>query len=191
VGKITHSALGREVFGLFDEIYIKTKKTAEKGDKFYVIRKQGKVRHPLTGRYLGYLVRVLGVVEVDESGRKDLRARIVESFENMNAGDVLDGYYELEPPVSAGEPRKPQVEAAVVALNRLKEISGGHEMVFIDKGSNDGLMEGDVLMTLMPGTDDMANGLIQIVNMRKTTSLALVLSSETTIGEGDEVVGAQ
>jgi LysM repeat protein len=190
-GEITGSAIGREVFGLHDEIYVKSTTPSKKGDRFYVIRNQGKVKHPVTRKYLGYQVRVLGTLEVQESGTEGLKARVVESFEGIVKGDVLDRYYELAPPFTAGDPRKPQVDAVVVALNYLKEISGGFDLVFIDKGRQDGLLEGDVLMTLMPGTDDKSNGFIQIVNMRDTTSLALVLKSEITIGEGDEVVGVR
>jgi LysM repeat protein len=73
-GKITGSVVNtdRIIFGQHDEVYIKTKSEAESGDKFYIIRNEGRVYHPLRIMgSLGYLVRVMGVLEVREEGTND------------------------------------------------------------------------------------------------------------------------
>jgi LysM repeat protein len=188
-GEITGSPYGRFSFGQFDDIYIRSESPVQKGDKFFVIRKGARVRHPETRKKLGYLIRVIAIIEVDEAGSSGLKARVTSAFENIAIGDVLDDYYEVVPPFSTGEPRKPQVESMVIASSYMKAISGGLELIFIDKGRKDGLRESDMLMTLLPGTDDSPNGIIQLVNLRETTSLALIVSSEMHIEKGDIVTG--
>lgn len=190
-GEVTGAVSKRTIFSQYDEIYIKSKSAVQRGDRFYVIRSKAEVKHPVSGDDLGYLVRVIGIVEVEEAGTEGLKSTIVEAFENINAGDVLDDYYEINLPFSTGEERRPQVEAVVIAARYMKEMSGPNELIFIDKGKNDGLREGDMLMTLVHGTDDRQNGVLQLVNVRDTTSLALIIKSTINIGRGDIVTGLQ
>jgi LysM repeat protein len=190
-GEITGASVDRTIFGKYDEIYIKSVDAAQIGDKFYVIRNEGKVKHPVSGDNLGYLVRIIGVVEVEEAGTEGLKAVIVESFVNSIVGDVLDNYYEINLPFRTGEERRPQVEAVIVATRHMKELSGKHELIFIDKGRNDGLRESDLLMTFVRGTDDRQNGVLQLVDVRDTTSLALIINSKIDIRIGDIVTGLE
>jgi hypothetical protein len=190
-GRITGSPRGRKQFGQFDDIYVKTTRPAVPGNKYYVVRshENKKVKHPITGEKIGYLWRVLGIIEVQETGTKRLKAKVIESFDALILGDRLDYYYEVVPPIQTGEPRKPQVTGHVVASKYMRGISGQFDIVFIDKGIEDGLKAGDVLMTLLKGTDDRRNATIQIVNLRRATSLALVIASEDEIRFGDVVQG--
>jgi LysM repeat protein len=190
-GEITHSYLGRKIFGPKDELYVKTSDPAEVGDRFYVIRNEAEVRHPNTGENLGYLIRVLGTLEVQESGTSGLKARVIESFDRIDVGDALDDYYEIETPFSAGEPRKPDVQGVVIASKYMRNISGSFDLVFIDRGSAHDLRMGDVVMTLARGTDDRINALMQLVNIRETTSMAVILHSETEVVHGDLVTKVQ
>lgn len=188
-GEITGAASERQIYGLDDKVYVKTREAVEAGDKFYVIRKEALVEHPVTEKKLGYLVRVLGTLEVTESGTSDLKAVVIESFDFMKPGDYLDRYYEVFPPLQTGEPRRPQVKALVLTARNLRALNGTFDVVFIDKGKEDELMEGDVLMTLVHGTDDMRNSVIQLVNLRDTTALGIIMESENEVRRGDVVEG--
>lgn len=190
-GEITGSVLDRVIFSKYDEIYIETKSEAQSGDKFYVIRNEGRVNHPSRIGSLGYLIKVMGIVEVEEEGTEGLKATVIESFGSVNKGDVLDNYYEVDLPFSTDDVRRPQVDAVVVASRYMKELNGKDELIFIDKGMNDGLRESDLLMTLMRGTDDRQNGMIQLINVRDTTSLALIIKSKIDIKIGDIVTGLE
>lgn len=188
-GEITGAASARQLYGLDDDIYVKTREPVEAGAKFYVIRKEKLVRHPVTEKKLGYLVRVLGSLEVRESGTRGLKAVVLESFDFMKPGDYLDPYYEVFPPLRTGEPRRPQVGAVIIAARNLRALNGIFDVVFIDKGKEDDLMEGDVLMTLVQGTDDTRNSVIQLVNLRNTTALGIIVESESEVRRGDTVEG--
>lgn len=188
-GEITGSAINRTMFAENDEVYVKTREEAEAGVKFYVLRKGKKVQQPVTGRNLGNLVSVVGTLVLEESGRKGLKARVLEAFDSIKTGDVLDRYYEIRPPFAGGEARRPEVEAVVVAAKYLRTINGTFDVVFIDKGRDYGLREGDIVMTLFPGTDDMRNSVIQLVNLRRKTALGVIVKSEWEVKKGDIVVG--
>jgi LysM repeat protein len=190
-GTVAGSPLGRTTFGVQDRLYVDTVKPVDVGTKFYVIRRESVVRHPETGKRVGTLVSVLGTLEIREAGTKNLKATVTEAFDQITVGDLLDYYYEIEPPFLTGEPRKPQIDAVVVASRYMRKISGFYDMVFIDKGKRDDLKEGDMFMTLLPGTNDTRNAFIQLVNLRHETAMALVIESENEVKHGDEVEGIQ
>ena len=78
----------------------------------------------------------------------------------------------IENAFTTGKARRPDIDATIVTSPLRKMVSGGFELVFIDKGSKDGILAGDVFSTLMPNTDDSVNGLIQIL---KAPSLVMAL----------------
>jgi hypothetical protein len=189
VGEITGNAYGRITYGTSDEIYIKTRNRAKVGQKFYVIKKVDEVRHPINKQLIGWLVQVSGVVETIESGTRGLRAMVIDSNDAIITGDTLDHYYEVSDPFIVGEPRRPQVSGHVIASEDMRDLNGTYDVVFIDKGRDNGLRLGDVLMTLHEGTDDKMSAVVQLVNVRKETSLGLLIKSVSEVQKGDVFKG--
>jgi LysM repeat protein len=189
-GEITSSFTGREQFGQGDEVYVKTAEHTVEGKKFYIIRNEAKVVHPVTKKKLGFLIRVRGTIMVDEAGTSGLNARILEMFNSIDIGDTIVDYYEVDVPFIVGDLRKPDVDGVVIASNYMRQLSGSHDVVFIDKGRADNLRDGDVVVTLMPGTDDRKNATMQLINVRETTSLAIIYSSNLNVRIGDIVTRA-
>jgi hypothetical protein len=188
-GEITGSPTARAMFGKDDEVYIKSARPAAKGDRFYVIRNTGSVKHPVTGDWLGYLVNLLGVLEVEKVDADVVTARVTETFDAVRTGDVLDAYYDMEPLVLSEPPRMPQVEGAVVASKYFRVLNGMFDVVYLDRGRDDGLLAGDMLRTLAPGTQDRPNGLMRIISLRETTSTAVLVRSDVEVRAGDRVSG--
>lgn len=188
-GEISGSPSARALFGTGDEVYIKSAQPVTVGQKFYVIRNTGSVKHPVNGDWLGYLVSVVGVLEVEKVGDEKVTARVSASFDAMKTGDVLDAYYEMEPLVLDDPPRKPQIEGAVVASRYFRVLNGMFDVVYIDKGKDDGLLAGDALMTVARGSEDRPNGLMRIINMRDTTSTAVLVNNDVEVRSGDRVSG--
>lgn len=184
-GKVTGSPDGRFTFAQFDTIYIKTNRRASVGDKFYVVKKEARVKHPVHHKPIGFMAKVAGVLEVQEAGRKGLLAEVVESFEVIEPGDTLDYYYEISPPYLLGAPRRPQTTGHVVASNYMRTLNGTQDIIFIDKGRDHGLRMGDVLVTVKRGTDDRLSSVVQLVNLRKGTSLGVIIKSVSEVKPGD------
>jgi len=186
-GEVVGSPGRRIALGVDDEVYVSVADSPKAGDKFYVIRRAEKVRHPVTNKKMGYLVRVMGVIEITRVGQKDVTARILRMFDDVQVGDYLHRYYEVEPLIFTGEARKPEVEGVVVASTDMRLLNGMLEMVYIDRGAEDGLMPGDVIAALAPGTPDRANGVLMVVGAKEKTSTLVVLGSIYDVGLGHAV----
>ncbi|MBI4824078.1 MAG: LysM peptidoglycan-binding domain-containing protein [Nitrospirae bacterium] len=188
-GEITGSPLEANYFGANDSVYIKTIGDVKKGDRFFIIRKGEKVKHPHTSILIGFMVEVLGTLEVEEITVDGVKARIKEAFIDITKGDTLDTYTDIELPYVIGEPRKPQLDGLVVATKYNRSLSGQLDTVFIDKGKNDGLEPGDLLVIVASGSKGRTNAIIQIIQARESTSSAIILESILEVNIGDAVIG--
>lgn len=190
-GSISGSPTGRTMFGLNDFIYIKTKTPANKGDKFYAIRSEGYVKHPTTNKKIGHLITVLGIIEVIGEEDSSTKALITKSYKESRKGDLIDNYYDVEPVIDEAQPRTPDISALVIAIQQMKLTSGQADIVFLDKGSKDGIELGDLVKVISYDTKNKSRttGTIQIINVKDKTSTAIVKESESIIRNGDVVKG--
>lgn len=184
-GSVQGDPLGRIIFGLHDVIYIETKVHTEKGQKFYITRKMTEVEHPVTKEDYGWAMKVIAVVEALESGDDELKAKVIENFDSIQPGDLLDPYIDVFIPFAPSDPRMPEFTGHVLRSGYTRFLSGGYDVIFIDKGSEDGIEVGDIFITLMQNTNDTVNGVIQIINVRHHTALAVVQKSRQQVVKGD------
>lgn len=187
VGKITGSPTGRGLLGKDDYAYIDIPATI--GEKFYVIRSAGKVTHPESNDMVGYLVEVLGIVEVVGQDGDETKVKIITSYSDILTGDVLDNFYEIEPPLAIENPRKPDINGYIVTTRHLRLVNGIWDIVYIDRGKKDGLEVGDLLATILSGKHRVINGVIQVINLRESTATTIVRKSNDMVTKGDIVAG--
>jgi hypothetical protein len=186
-GEIIGSPGNRIVLGNGDEAYIRGAETLKVGDKFYIVRNTGIVRHPDTDEKMGYQIRILGILEVERVGIADITARIIRGYDDIEVGDLLDNYYEVEPVFLTSKAREPEIEGFVVASTNMRLLNGLLDVVFIDRGRKDGLEPGDMFATLAPGTPDRANGVLRVISMRDETATIVVLTSIWDVGIGHDL----
>lgn len=91
--------------------------------------------------------------------------------------DLLDNFYEIEPPFEIDRPRKPAISGFIVATKHMRTINGTWDIVYIDKGIKDRLEVGDVLRIITSGELHKPNGIIQIINLKDSTATAIVRTS--------------
>lgn len=181
VGNIS-GAPDRILFGNNDIVYVKIDKPVKVGERFYVIKAGGLIRHPVTNKKIGYLVEMSGVVEIIRLENRDILAKITEMFDDMQSGDLLVPYYEINPPLTTGEFRKPDITGYVVASRYGHLGNAKLNIVYIDKGLKDGVDAGDIVKTVNIIDDHkVTTGSIQIISCQDTTSTAIVL--ENHLGE--------
>jgi hypothetical protein len=178
----------RSAFGKFDLVYLKLEEDAAVGDKYFAIRNIKKVYHPHTNKFMGYQIRITGILEViGMDGReKDVpKAEVASSFENLAVGDGLIPYEEIEPPVVPETERSPIIDGYVVEsyMNSLM-ISRG-DIIYLDKGNDDGLEVGDTFYALFQRPVERVIGKIQVFALRPTTSSAIILETQREITIGD------
>ncbi|MGD2080074.1 MAG: LysM peptidoglycan-binding domain-containing protein [Nitrospirota bacterium] len=186
-GEIVGSPGRRIVLGNDDEVYITGAEAPRVGDRYYILRGTNEVEHPEDYSDMGTLVRVRGILEVTRVGERDVTARIERTFDSVTIGDRLERFYTVPSVILTGEARQPDVEGLVVASANMRVLSGMLQFVYINKGKNDGLMPGDMIATLAPGTPDRANGVLRVISTRDETATLIVEKSLFDVSIGDKV----
>jgi hypothetical protein len=87
--------------------------------------------------------------------------------------------------VAEESPRKPDIQGYVVATTLLREFNSALDVIYIDKGRDDGIQVGDMFRTINLGDIKTQNGFIQIINAQDATSTAVVRKSTLPIGKGN------
>jgi LysM repeat protein len=185
VGKVEDSPSGRALFGDNDSVYITVDHPVQVGDKFYVIKVSGPVKHPITGRKVGYIVMVRGVLEITNIDRGDTLAKISKSFGQIDTGDLIEPYYEIEPPMTDGHFRTPDIDGVVLAGTRGGILQSMLDIIYIDRGCKDGIALGDMFMTLEVGNHAVPNGVIQVISCKDHTATALIKNNSSPITPGN------
>jgi len=180
-GSIIGAPTERTGFGNNDYIYIRSLNPVKKGDKFYAIRPPKKVKHPETGKMLGYLVEITGVVEVIGKESGEIKAMIPLSYAEIYEGALLIDYYEMEPPFFVEKPRRPEINGYIVA-SKESLIS---VIVCIDKGKKDGIEVGDLLGIISRSKYDTPNGYLQVIRTQESTSTAVIRKYVKEVLVGD------
>lgn len=186
-GKITGSPDERALLGRGDYAYIETADPVKAGDKFYIIRSMGKVRHPETGEMMGYLIDVPGIVEVVGKESGEAKVKITASFHEVLVGDLLSDFIEIEPPFLVDNPRTPDISGFIVATKQRRILNGQLDIVYIDKGRRDGVEVGDLIGTVSVNKYSIPNGYIQVISTKEKTATAIIRKCNKEVTTGDKI----
>ena len=155
-GKIDGHFSGRTLYGNNDDVYVKLVGDAKPGDRFYIYHSvQKEVRHPATGKMMGFIVEPVGILDIIKLEQGQVIGRIVQTFTEIVAGDFLYPYFEAKPPVIEQPFRRPDINGYIVACRTIKtgkweDWAVTSDIVYIDRGSSDGLKPGDLIGTMSP-----------------------------------------
>jgi LysM repeat protein len=144
-GKIVGSKEEKLMLGTLDEAYVQFKKERpfQVGERYTIYRPTQPVRHPLTGKYLGHMVEIFGEGEVRAvTDGKIARVALVDSINPIERG-FLVGPLKREFKVVQPVADKSDMQALVVATLLPHELLGAEDLVFIDRGKDDGVEIGN------------------------------------------------
>jgi hypothetical protein len=185
VGRVGDSPSGRTLFGDEDSVYVTVDHPVQVGDRFYVMEVSAPVEHPVTGKKVGYVVMIRGIAEITKIYRGETLAKITKSFGQINTGDRLEPYYEIEPPMTDGHFRTPDINGMVLAANREGIFQSKLDVIYVDRGCKDGIEVGDMFMTLDVGTHAVPNGVIQVISCKDHTATAVIKDNSAPIIPGN------
>ena len=185
IGKILDSPSGQTILGIDDIIYIAVDRPAKVGDKFYVIKASDEVDHPITGKNVGYVITIAGIAEIVEIKHGETTAKITKCFRDIDKGDRLVSYYDIETPMTTGDFRNPKINGTIIATSNQMVLQSMLDIVYIDKGCQDGIEAGDIFRTFAVGAHTVPNGTIQVINCREHTATAIVKYSSTAVSPGN------
>lgn len=185
MGTILGSPSEHQLLGRYDRVYV-TDNGANKGKKFSLFRKIKKINHPVTGNYLGTLYEILGSLEVTEHRNGANAAKIIDSYNYIEPKSILGEYSELEAVLVSEKPRTPNISGYIVETKELKWNIGVHEVVYLDRGADDGLAVGDVLSISKPEKRFYGEkiGKVQVIKTTPSTTTAVILQSTEEFHRG-------
>jgi hypothetical protein len=181
VGKVKFADRGRNLFGESDTVFLDLDSDAALGDLFLATRKVKNVKHPHTGEGLGRQIRVTGLIEVIGFENDTPKAKIIEMFDQVKEGDSLIVYNGSKPPVKTDTTRTPDINGYIIATRMDNSMAVEDEIVYLDKGAEEGLMAGDVLSI----QDNTPTGTLQVISTKAHTAAAVILQVQQEVRIGD------
>ncbi|MGZ6080189.1 MAG: LysM peptidoglycan-binding domain-containing protein [Myxococcaceae bacterium] len=196
-GTLMGSFAETEMLSTYDVVYLdfKDRSAVLVGASYVVFRPQQKIYHPRSGKFLGYLMQIVGTVKVNGTREPKVRAVVDRAFDDLRRGDRIGPAKErLVDTVNA-------VPNAVTLQNLT--VVGDHNRVLIDAGSAQGVQLGNVFtiirqtdpITSGVGVDPSANqdlslpvedvGRCMAVDVRETVTTCQILRSVRELVAGD------
>jgi hypothetical protein len=192
--RITGSREEKTILGFDDivNISIKSKEDAAIGEKFIIYRTLDKVKHPRTGRYFGRLVKILGILQLTEKGSgSSYLGRITLSFDFAEEGSLLTPYQEPALLYNTGQAKSKELSGYILEVTDTRTINGQVDIVYLDKGSADGVEPGDRFVVYGALTDKTypkkVIGEAQVFLVKNHTSTAVVRKSSDALAKGDRI----
>ncbi len=213
-GSLAASFEEKEMLSSYDTAYVRYKGDApvKPGEKLLIFRPDGEIVHPLTHRKLASQTKTVAVAQVISVKGDLATVSIGQVWEEIGRGDLIRPWTPQENRV-APRPNRADVSGVLVAaVNPGLSTFGEYNEVFIDKGSADGVEEGNTFAVVRRGdglsnelvtksmaegeggkvaqkekTPDENVGLLLVVNAREHLSTAIVIKSVRELKAGDQV----
>ncbi|MBI5885607.1 MAG: hypothetical protein HZB85_03375 [Deltaproteobacteria bacterium] len=203
-GTISASKDGKNYMNEGDVVYISLKngdqaaESVKVGDKYSIFVTGRKVKHPVTGDNLGYMIDILGSLTITGAD-KVIEGVIGKTYKEIELGARIRPYM---PPIKEVEITKAETSAEGVVVAGLEgiEFMANSDIIYIDKGAKDGLKKGNVLTVYRKAVKAMDPykgkkfmlppeeiGKLVVAQADETTSACIVIGSTTSINRGDLV----
>ena len=166
------------------------------GDIYAAIAVGDQVKHPDTGKNLGVVVRVKGVLRVISAGDRQARCQVAENFDPMEVDDHVMPYrISRGPRFDAWVKPEVSINGTILAIHEPMLSIHINDILYLDKGSVDGVRPGDRFVIY--GRKDSENatgqrnplGEIQAINVMANETAVIVVSLKGEhIEVGDRVV---
>ncbi len=181
----------------FDHVTVRPERglVFKPGDRLSAMTVEDRVRHPDTGEDLGYVIRIKGILDVVSVERGLARCRIVENFDPIDEGDLIrPSVMSTGPLYDAWVRPDRDLTATIIARNEpMLSIHLG-DILYIDKGSEGGVLPGDrfTILDRGEGADDLNAGAVlgevKAVNvMPRETAVSVLSLKDHDLDLGDRV----
>jgi hypothetical protein len=178
------ASFDQEVF-----IVVRSRETVNAGDRFLIYEVVHDVKHPITGKYVGKLYKVNGILKVTGTKEKNVYiARITLSFDAAVRGNLLAPYQEPTLTYPSAQKQTKNLAGHILEVTDRQSFVGQTYVVFLDMGKEDGVEPGDrftVLSEPSPLTGvrrPIAE--VQVYVVKARTATALVRKSADAISKG-------
>jgi chemotaxis protein MotB len=184
----------RMILGRYDVFYLRLKDPSDVavGDLFTVYKRTRKVFHPATGKYMGYLINRLAIVQVVQVDKELTTARAIRAYGSAGPGDPVMKFSASMLSASdepAAVPPSEDISGLVVELQADIGLTlvAQRNIVYLDRGSQDGVKAGDRmdLVRYGGGLPPRQVGEVKVLSTEGQSATALVTKSTSRILRGD------
>jgi len=197
--RLVGAELEREHLGQGDVVYLNLGRNqgVRPGEEFGVRRANGMVSHPVSSARLGTYVRRLGRIRIIAVQEETSTGLIMESCEDLRAGDELVSWEEIPVPMMSRMPSFDRYDVTpsggsqghVVATRDSIIAAGTGHIIHTDLGLQSAVEPGEVL-TLFRDNGDLPRlmiGQAVVLTVETTTSTAKITRAVRETGVGDRV----
>lgn len=205
VGIVVGARDDRELIGQDETAYLLPQNGSQPhvGDRYALYRVVRKVYHPKTGKYMGDLIRILGLTEVIGANprEKTVSAKVLISYDSIQKGDSLMPVPVQEPSSDETAPSEPSsnpLQGFIVEVKENRVSQSQFDVVYLDRGRQDGVRSGDRFTIVREGEKTAffspgkgvrlprrIIGEMQVIAVQDVTSTAKVVQSTEVIFKGD------
>ena len=202
-GKVEAAFEEKLMLATLDRGYARFERKApvQPGETYIVYRTVRPIRHPVTNELFGYQTQVLGTARVVAVDDKAATVEIVSAYDPIERGALLGPWTQKPFRPVAARPNARELDGRIIGepvsvLTQLAE----HQLVFVDRGSADGVEAGNSLQVVrsgdLYGRDPSAApwdptlpkervGDLLVIDAREHVSTALVTRSRVELLVGD------
>jgi hypothetical protein len=188
-----------------DETYARFKGSVpvKKGEAYVIYRTEREIRHPVTNDVFGYQTVVVGAGRVTAVDAKAVKLVITQTFEPIERGALLGPWSERFVKQVVRRANSASLTGTIIGANiEILTQLGEHNVVFLDKGKNDGVEEGNLFKVVRAGDpyggpqdraewdDDLPKedvGDLLVIDVKDHASTALVTRSLVELYVGDRI----
>ena len=200
-GSIMSNPDNKRLLGAGDLVYVNVGSNlgVKQGDLFTIFRIVSEIKHPRPPYHVvGHRVVNLGELKIGQVKENVADARIINSYREIQDSDRIAPF---TPPLSQEIPyaaNQIALEGYILANKNDTVSMGKDEIIYVDKGAQDGVLRGNVFEVYLPGETkldaasgqqvvlpDQVIGELLVVDPRPTSSVTLSVKSvrEFTPGE--------
>ncbi len=193
---------GRSIFGEHDIVFVNlgSNSGVKQGDQFTIYKKDKKIYDPESGDFLGYRIKVLGILQITKVEEAVSTATIIHSNEEIKVLDKLVPYEPGTKTIDLTLAANP-VKGYIVCGKQALTLYGENDIVYIDRGSDDGVQAGNTFVIYKdrkpvedPATGDTLHlpkeilGKLLVIKVQGNTATAIITKSVKEINLGDKIL---
>jgi LysM domain len=186
---------GKSIFGYDDIVYVSMHDadSVKIGDKYLIYTTLHRVKHPITYKIFGKLIKGLGLLQIiaKDPDAKVLTARITLSFDAIEKGNMLTPYQEPVAVYNSSQKKSKDISGYILDVTDKRSVNAQTDIVYLDKGNADGVEPGDSFLVYeepdKKGFPRKVVGEVQVLLVKEHTSTAVVKKSAEPMGKGNAV----
>lgn len=198
-GRIVDAVDSRLILGTGDKVFLEMDDLdgTIPGTRYYVYQTGDKITHPVDGRDIGYKIVELGTLEVVDVHDEVASGQIVTAVREITRGTQIVPYQVIDKEIALKRQDR-DLSGYLIASRRGQSTLGQFDLVYTDLGAANGLENGNLVYISRPRSGSEASisklklpdvlvGEAVIVEVKESTSAALILKAANTIKIGDRI----